>query len=117
MKILISTDNFYRSHICSVLLKMTQKTYHSIAERDPDLYDYAKITFIHPVINAKCHAKVGLPFFLYTLYNTFGHYNVMSGNWKNKKWCGNTTPARRSVFTQFPVFPISTNVDITNTEC
>ena len=27
--------------------------------------------------------------------------------------CGNTTPARRSVFTQFRVFPIFTSVDIT----
>ncbi len=26
-------------------------------------YDNAKITFIHPVINAQWHAKVGLPFF------------------------------------------------------
>ncbi len=32
---------------------------------DPDLYDHAKITFIHPVVNAQCHAKVGLPFFIH----------------------------------------------------
>ena len=29
----------------------------------PDLYGHAKITFIHLVINAQWHAKVGLPFF------------------------------------------------------
>ena len=28
----ISADNFYRSHICSVLLKMTQKTCCSIVK-------------------------------------------------------------------------------------
>ena len=31
---------------------------------------------------------------IYTYINT-------SGNWKNEKLCGNTTPAGRSVFTQF----------------
>ncbi len=36
---------FYRSHICSVLLKMTQKTCHLIAET------LILMTFIHPVIN------------------------------------------------------------------
>ncbi len=36
-----------------------------------------------------------------------------SGNWKNEKLCGNTTPEGRSVFTQFRVFPIFTSVDIT----
>ena len=34
-------------------------------------------------------------------------------NWKNEKLCGNTTPAGRSVFTKFRVFPFSTSVDIT----
>ena len=29
----------------------------------PDLYDYEKNTFIHRAINARWHAKVGLPFF------------------------------------------------------
>ena len=43
-------------------------------------------------------------------YKTF---SVLSGNWKNEKLCGNTTPAGRSVFTQFRVFPIFTSVDIT----
>ena len=40
-------------------------------------------------------------------------YINASGNWKNEKLCGNTTPAGRSVFTQFRVFPIFTGVDIT----
>ena len=35
-------------------------------------------------------------------------YINTSGNWENEKLCG-----RRSVFTQFRVFPISTSVDIT----
>ena len=44
-----------------------------------------------------------------------GHHSYIntSGNWKNEKLCGNTTPAGRSVFTQFRVFPIFTSVDIT----
>ena len=42
----------------------------------------------------------------------YGYINT-SGNWKNEKLCGNTTPAGRSVFTQFRVFPIFTSVDIT----
>ena len=50
-------------------------------------------------------------------YKTFSvliySYINTSGNWKNKKLCGNTTPAGRSVFTQFRVFPIFTSVDIT----
>ena len=37
----------------------------------------------------------------------------MSRNWKNEKLCGYMTPAGRSVFTKFGVFPISTSVDIT----
>ena len=40
-------------------------------------------------------------------------YINTSGNWKNEKLCGNTTPEGRIVFTQFRVFPISTSVDIT----
>ena len=35
-------------------------------------------------------------------------YINTSGNWKNEKLSGNTTPAGRSVFTQFRVFPIFT---------
>ena len=50
---------------------------------------------------------------LFVIY--FGIYSYIntSGNWKNEKFCGNTTPAGRSVFIQFRVFPISTSVDIT----
>jgi hypothetical protein len=40
-------------------------------------------------------------------------YINTSRNWENEKFCGNTTPEGRSVFTQFRVFPISTSVDIT----
>ena len=40
-------------------------------------------------------------------------YINTSGNWKNEKLYGNTTPEGRSVFTQFRVFPIFTSVDIT----
>ena len=39
-------------------------------------------------------------------------YINTSGNWKNKKLCGNTTPEGQSVFTQFRVFPIFTSVDM-----
>ena len=41
-----------------------------------------------------------------------GYINT-SENWKNEKLCGNTTPAGRSVFAQFRVFPIFTSVDTT----
>ena len=42
-------------------------------------------------------------------------YINTSGNWKNEKLCGNTTPAGRStVFSHnFEFFPIFTSVDIT----
>ena len=54
---------------------------------------------------------------LFKKYKTFSvliySYINTSGNWKNEKLCGNTTPAGRSVFTQFRVFPIFTSVDIT----
>ena len=50
-------------------------------------------------------------------YKTFSvliySYINTSGNWKNEKLCGNTTPAGRSVFTQFRVFPIFRSFDIT----
>ena len=55
--------------------------------------------------------------FVFKKYKTFSvliySYINTSGNWKNEKLCGNTTPAGRSVFTQFRVFPIFTSVDIT----
>ena len=54
---------------------------------------------------------------LFKKYKTFSvliySYINTSGNWKNEKLCGNTTPAGRSVFTQFRVFPIFTSVHIT----
>ena len=43
-------------------------------------------------------------------------YINLSGNWKNEKLFGNTTPAGGSVFTQFRIFPIFTSnfrIDIT----
>ena len=47
---------------------------------------------------------------IFKKYKTFSvliySYINTSGNWKNEKLCGNTTPAGRSVFTQFRVFPI-----------
>ena len=54
---------------------------------------------------------------IFKKYKTFSvliySYINTSGNWKNEKLCGNTTPTGRSVFTQFRVFPIFTSVDIT----
>ena len=54
---------------------------------------------------------------IFKKYKTFSvliySYINTSENWKNEKLCGNTTPAGRSVFTQFRVFPIFTSVDIT----
>ena len=50
----------------------------------------------------------------YKTFSVFTYSNInTSGNWKNEKLCGNTTPAGRSVFTKFRVFPIYTSVDIT----
>ena len=51
-------------------------------------------------------------------YKTFSvliYSYIYQHEWKleNEKLCGNTTPAGRSVFTQFRVFPIFTSVDIT----
>ena len=63
----------------------------------------------------KC-AKISIRL-LFKKYKTFSvliySYINTSGNWENEKLCGNTTPAGRSVFTQFRVFPIFTSVDIT----
>ena len=54
---------------------------------------------------------------IFKKYKTFSvliySYINTSGNWKNEKLCGNTTPVGRSVFAQFRVFPIFTSVDIT----
>ncbi len=46
---------------------MAQEIGNSTAKTLADLYDHEKVRFIHPVINAQWHAKVGL-LFLYTLY-------------------------------------------------
>ena len=58
--------------------------------------------------------------YIYIIFKKYKTFSVLiysyintSGNWKNEKLCGNTTPAGRSVFTQFRVFPIFTSVDIT----
>ena len=54
---------------------------------------------------------------IFKKYKTFSvliySYINTSGNWKNEKLCRNTTPAGRSVFTQFRVFPVFMSVDIT----
>ncbi len=49
----------------SYLLRLAQNDTKNMSfnSYDPDHYDYAKITFIHPVINAQSHAKFGLSFF------------------------------------------------------
>ena len=72
------------------------------------------IYFIIP----SCNVIVVLPIYdLFKKYKTFSvliySYINTNGNWKNEKMCGNTTPAGRSVFIQFRVFPIFTSVDIT----
>ena len=63
------------------------------------------------------HVGLILSYVKFKKYKTFSvliySYINTSGNWKNEKLCGNTTPEGRSVFTQFRVFPISTSVDIT----
>ena len=48
-----------------------------------------------------------------TVYQHGKCFIFLKWNWKNEELCGNTTPAGRSVFTQFRVFPIFTSVDIT----
>ena len=56
---------------------------------------------------------------IFKKYKTFSvliyNYINTSGNLKNEKLCGNTTPAGRiyGFHTQFRVFPIFTSVDIT----
>ena len=63
-------------------------------------------TFYLVQINDKVKGKV-----IFKEYKTFSvliySYINTSGNWKNDKLCGNTTPAGRSVFTQFRVFQFS----------
>ena len=67
---------------------------------------------------SKCHTRlVRHIYVIFKKYKTFSvliySYINASGNCKNEKLCGNTTPAGRSVFTQFRVFPIFTSVDVT----
>ena len=83
--------------------------------RDPVLYrSMGKINNLCGVSGcvASCFTRVRIK-----KYKTFSvliySYINTSGNWKNEKLRGNTTPAGRSVFVQFRVFPISTSVDIT----
>ena len=49
----------------------------------------------------------------YLLFKKYKTFSMLIYTWKNEKLCGNTTPAGRSVFTQFLVFPIFTSFDIT----
>ena len=68
----VSTDNFYHSHIfilfCS---KQTTQKKHVIQQLRPwSLWPCKNYSYIYPVSNAQWHAKVGLPFFWYTLYIT-----------------------------------------------
>ena len=68
-------------------------------------------------IVSKKWRKIKWTICIFKKYKTFSvliySYINTSGNWKNEKLCGNTTPAGRSVFTQFRVFPVFTSVDIT----
>ena len=68
---MISTDSFNRSHICSVLLKMTQKNM-SFNRLDPGLHDCAKITFKHPGIkhNNQWPSQAGGDIFIYSCSQT-----------------------------------------------
>ena len=66
------------------------------------------VDLLHSSVGSRMTFKKYTTFFM-LIYS----YINMSGNWKNEKLCGNTTPAGRSVFTQFRVFPIFTSVDIT----
>ncbi len=71
--------------------------------RRAKMYFSPLICSLQPAKYVTMPAKVII---IYSYINT-------SGNWKNEKLCGNTTPEGRSVFTQFRVFPIFTSVDIT----
>ena len=75
------------------------------------------VVFTNLNITSKVFTKLKETYTTFKKYKTFsvlifGHINA-SGNWENEKLCGNTTPAGRSVFTQFQVFQIFTSVDIT----
>ena len=77
-------------------LTISALSFHAVKQATPSML------CLHVIIK-KCKTFSVL---IYSYINT-------SGNWKNEKLCGNTTPAGRSVFTQFRVFPIFTSVDIT----
>ena len=77
---------------------------------------YIKESTKHAELGRRMGTKLNC-YLIFKKYKTFSvliySYINTSGNWKNEKLCGNTTPAGRSVFTQFRVFPIFTSVDIT----
>ncbi len=54
------SNNFYRSHICSVLFKMTQK---HVIQAETLIFMTMRKLLHTPSNNAQWHAKVGLPFF------------------------------------------------------
>ncbi len=86
---------------------------------DPDWSGFARCQahVLCSVLLARVHFYITFIRFIFKKYKTFSvliySYINTSGNWKNEKLCGNTTPEGRSVFTQFRVFPIFTSVDIT----
>ena len=65
-KYVIWANNFYRSHICSVSLKITQKTCYSIAETLIFMTTELKITFVRPDTR---RGKIGLPFSRHPVYD------------------------------------------------
>ena len=72
-----------------------------------------RVPFLSILLSFKTIGK-GVTFKKYKTFSVLIYsYINTSGNWKNEKFCGNTTPAGRSVFIQFRIFPISTSVDIT----
>ena len=75
-----------------------------------DIRNYCKLLDLKRTINLMYYKILDR----FKKYKTFSvliySYINTSGNWKNEKLRGNTTPAGRSVFTQFQIF---TSVDIT----
>ena len=92
------------THICLYLILLLLQIAEEFERQNVKLY----------LVNYSCKKTY---YFIFKKYKTFSvliySYINTSGNWKNEKLCGNTTPAGRSVFTQFRVFPIFTSVDIT----
>ena len=105
----------------------TAKSYGLITEYpfSGNFLSMATLQFHQLVVFKKCYfsyfsaetVAMNINLVTFKKYKTFSvliySYINTSGNWKNEKLCGNTTPAGRSVFIQFRVFPISTSVDIT----